>query len=272
MSLEQVEQLLNKYKIAPNKLLGQNFMVEPLLYPKLCTYAALRPVDVVLDAGAGFGFLSLFLSDKCKAVVAVEKDPQVATVLRDRVKTLSNVTVVEGDVLKATLPPFNKVIALPPYYLSSHLVTWLLGCKTDCDVLVVQKEFAQRLVAGVGSEDYSWLTVVTYQHALAELLDEVPKDMFYPSPEVSSIILRLTPHKTNPFAVKDEACFVRMVKSLFTERNKKLAKALSPFLRSNFKLSKQDAGKIAQTLPFHDKRVRELSPNEFGVIANALPN
>ena len=82
---------------------------------------------MVLDAGAGFGFLTLFLADKCKSVVAVEKDPQVAAALRNQVKALSNVTVVEGDVLKATLPPFNKVIALPPYYLSSHLVTWLLG-------------------------------------------------------------------------------------------------------------------------------------------------
>ena len=136
----------------------------------------------------------------------------------------------------------------------------------------MQKEFAKRLVASVGSEEYGWLTVVTYQHASAELLDDVPKELFFPEPEVNSIILRLTPHKTKPFTVTDEACFVRMVKSLFTERNKKLAKALSPFLRSNFKLDKKEAEKLAQTLPHHDKRVRELTPKEFGAIANALPN
>ena len=77
--------------------------------------------DVVLDAGAGFGFLTRFLADKCKAVVAVEKDPQIAKCLREQVKGIGNVTVVEGDVLKAELPEFNKVIAIPPYYLSSHL-------------------------------------------------------------------------------------------------------------------------------------------------------
>lgn len=272
MSLDQIESLLEKFKIAPNKVLGQNFLVEPLLYPKLCTCAELNSIDVVLDAGAGFGFLALYLAGKCKAVVAVEKDPQVAAVLRDQVKKVSNIIPIEGDMLKVSLPAFNKVIALPPYYLSSNLVMWLLHRPLDCAVLVVQKEFAQRLKAAVGSEEYSWLAVVTCQYASAEILDEVPKTMFYPPPEVDSVILRLTPHKTILFPIKDEALFVRLTKSLFTERNRKLAKAISPFIRSNFKLGKQEAEKLAHTLPFHEKRVRELSPKDFGAIANVLSN
>ena len=147
MSLEETKQLLRTHRIAPNKLLGQNFMVEPSLYDKMCEYAALGASDVVLDAGAGFGFLSRFLADKCKGVIAVEKDPQVAEVLREQVKGVGNVTVIEGDVLKTELPEFNKVIAIPPYYLSSHLVEWLLERKIDCAVLIVQKEFAKRLNA-----------------------------------------------------------------------------------------------------------------------------
>jgi 16S rRNA A1518/A1519 N6-dimethyltransferase RsmA/KsgA/DIM1 with predicted DNA glycosylase/AP lyase activity len=71
--------------------------------------------------------------------------------------------------------------------------------------------------------------------------------------------------------VKDQAFFVRMMKWLFTQRNKKLSKAIAPFLRDNLKLSKQDAEKLALSLPFHDRRPRELSPKDFGVIANALP-
>ena len=272
MNLEETKQLLRTHRISPNKLMGQNFMVEPLLYPKLCTYAALSKADVVLDAGAGFGWLTCFLADKCKAVVAVEKDPQVAVVLREQVNGLGNVVVVEGDVLKAELPEFNKVIAIPPYYLSSHLVMWLLERKVDCGVMILQKEFADRLVAPVGSEEYGWLTVVTNQSAEVEILDPVPKAMFYPQPEVDSVIVSLKPWSTKPFEVKDAAFFVRMAKWLFTQRNKKLAKALSPFLRSNFKLSKQDAEKLALSLPFHDRRARELSPKDFGALANALPN
>ena len=81
MNLEETKQLLRTHRISPNKLLGQNFMIEPTLYPKLCNYAALSKADVVLDAGAGFGWLTRFLADKCQGVIAVEKDPQVAKVL-----------------------------------------------------------------------------------------------------------------------------------------------------------------------------------------------
>ncbi len=272
MNLEETKQLLRTHQIFPNKLLGQNFMVEKSLYSKLSNYAAVDKADVVLDAGAGFGWLTCFLADKCKSVIAVEKDRQVAMVLREQVKNLGNVTVIEGDVLKVELPEFNKVIAIPPYYLSSHLVTWLLTCKIDCEVLILQKEFAERLVSPVGSEMYGWLTVVTNQSAEAELLDNVPKDMFYPQPEVDSVILRIKPLSIKPFEIKDAAFFVRMMKWLFTQRNKKLGKALTPFIRDNFKLSKKDAETLALGLPFHNRRVRELSPKDFGALANALPN
>jgi 16S rRNA (adenine1518-N6/adenine1519-N6)-dimethyltransferase len=272
MSLEQIQQLLFTHHISPNKFLGQNFMIEQAFYPKLCSYADLRGSDIVLDAGAGFGLLTRFLSDKCRGVVAVEKDRQLAAVLREEFKDTNNVTIVEGDVLKVQLPPFNKAIAAPPYYLSSQLVMWLLERRVDCAVLIVQKEFAQRLVAPVGSEEYGWLTVVVQQQAEVKLFDDVPKDMFYPQPEVDSIILSLKQWSTKPFEVRDERMFVRLAKWLFTQRNKKLAKALSPFIRDNFKLSKQDATKIADTLPFHDKRARELSPKHFGAIADALLN
>ena len=151
MSLEETKQLLRTYRIFPNKHLGQNFIVEPSLYGKLCVYAAIDTSDVVLDAGAGFGFLARFLANKCKSIIAVEKDSQVAEVLREQVKGFSNVIVIEGDVLKAPLPEFNKVIAIPPYYLSSHLITWLFERRIDCAVLILQKEFASRLTAAVSS-------------------------------------------------------------------------------------------------------------------------
>lgn len=246
-------------------------MIEPSLYPKLCVYAEIESSDVVLDAGAGFGFLACFLASKCKQVIAVEKDRQVATVLREQIKGAVNVTVIEGDVLKAMLPDFNKVIAIPPYYLSSHLVMWLLERRINCAVLILQKEFVDRLVASVGSENYGWLTVVTNQQAEVELFDLVPDEMFYPQPEVDSVILRIKPWSKTPFEVKNKAFFIQMVKWLFTQRNKKLGKALAPFLKTTLKLSKQEAEKIALALPFHDKRARELSPKNFGDLANAVP-
>jgi 16S rRNA (adenine1518-N6/adenine1519-N6)-dimethyltransferase len=272
MSLEETKQLLRTHRIAPNKLLGQNFMIEPALYEKMCTYAKLDASDVVLDAGAGFGFLSRFLADKCKEVIAVEKDPHVAEVLGERVKGNSNITVIQGDVLKTALPQFNKVIAIPPYYLSSQLVVWVFERKLDCAVMILQKEFANRLIAPVGSEDYGWLTVFSCLHGEAALLDVVPKELFYPQPEVDSIILALKPWSKNQFQIKDEKFLLQLLKWLFTQRNKKLGKALAPFLRSQLKISKQDAEKIALNVPFCDRRARELSPKDFGELANAIAN
>jgi len=272
MSLEEIRRLLFTHHINPKKFLGQNFLVQPSLYQKMSTYAEIGKSDVVLDAGAGFGFLTRFLSDKCKTVVAVEKDPQVAKILKEQVKALNNVIVIEGDVLKAELPPFNKVVAIPPYYLSSLLVMWILGKHVDCAIMILQKEFGDRLVATVGSEEYGWLTVVASQRAEIELLDAVPREMFHPSPEVGSVLLSLKPHDIQPFEVENEVVFVRLVKWLFTQRNKKLAKALVPYMKVNFKFCKSDAEKLVLSIPFNDKRVRELSPQDFGAIANALSN
>ncbi len=270
MSLSETKSLLRDHQIFPNKLLGQNFMVDSSLYPKLAAHAALDSADVVLDSGAGFGFLTRFLANKCKAVVAVEKDPCIAEVLCQQLQGFSNVIVIIGDVLRVNIPPFTKAVAIPPYYLSSHLITWLLDRGFECAVLVLQEEFANRLVAAAGTDAYGWLTVVTCQYAEAKLLDEVPRWMFYPEPEVDSVVVRLDPWATPPFTVKDAAFFRRMVRWLFTERNKKLENAVTPFIRVERKVNKVDASKVAHALPRGDRRVRELSPKDFGAIADAL--
>jgi 16S rRNA A1518/A1519 N6-dimethyltransferase RsmA/KsgA/DIM1 with predicted DNA glycosylase/AP lyase activity len=82
--------------------------------------------------------------------------------------------------------------------------------------------------------------------------------------------VRLTPWKTSPFEVKDKEFFRRMVRWLFTQRNKKLSNALAPFIKSTFKISKEDAEETASTFSFREKRVRELSPETFGELSNAL--
>jgi 16S rRNA (adenine1518-N6/adenine1519-N6)-dimethyltransferase len=270
MSISETKRLLRTFRIVPNKLSGQNFLVEPSIFPKLSGYASLDKGNVVLDAGAGFGFLTRFLANKCKGVVAVEKDPRIVAVLREQLKGFSNVTVVEGDVLKVAVPDFSKVISIPPYYLSSRLVMWLFDQGFECAVLILQREFANRLVAAVGNDAYGWLTVVASHSAKVELLDAVPKSMFFPQPEVASVIVRLTPWTTAPFEVRDEGFFRRMVRWLFTQRNKKLGNGLVPFVKNEFAVRKEDAVKLVSELPFRDRRARDLSPTDFGALANAL--
>jgi len=245
-------------------------MVNSSILKCMTDYASLSKKDVVLDIGAGLGFLTRFLAGKCESVLAVEVDARLLKALREQLMDLPNVKVIEGDVIKAQIPNFSKVVSIPPYHFSSRLLPWLFNRNFDCAVLIFQKEFADRLVASVGSEDYGWLTVTTYYYVEVELLDEVPKEMFYPQPEVDSVIVRLKPKKPSSFILKNATVFKQLVQSLFTQRNRKVRNAILPFLRGIHVTVAEEANKIAETLPFCDKRVRELAPEDFGVLANAL--
>jgi 16S rRNA (adenine1518-N6/adenine1519-N6)-dimethyltransferase len=244
-------------------------MIEPSVYERMLEHASLTQDDTVLDIGAGFGFLTYYMANECKTVFAVEADAQLASILREQLRSVPNVKIIEGNVLKVDIPFFNKVVSTPPYSISSRLLLWILNRDLDRSVLVFQKEFAHRLVAPIGSQEYGWLTVLTYFHAQMELLDEVPRSMFYPTPKVDSVIIRLTPWKVEPFAVRDETIFKRLVQTLFAERNKKIRSGVLPFIRSIKKISKHDAVRIAEGLPLTDKRARDLAPEDFGALANA---
>ena len=245
-------------------------MVESSIFQCMADYASLRRSDGALDIGAGLGFLTRFLADKCEAVLAVESDSRLVRVLREQLENSPNVKIIEGNVLKVQIPQFSKVVSIPPYNISSALLLWLFNRNFDCAVLIFQKEFANRLVASVRSEDYGWLTVVAYYRVEVELLDEVPKWMFYPQPEVDSIIVRLKPKRPPPFTLKNEAPFKQLVQILFTQRNRKVRNAVLPFIKGMHAAIAEDAVKLADSLPFHDKRVRELAPEDFGALANVL--
>jgi 16S rRNA (adenine1518-N6/adenine1519-N6)-dimethyltransferase len=232
------------------------------------SHASITEDDVVLEVGAGLGFLTRLLSSECKKVVAVEVDSNIVRILRDQLRGLKNVELIEGDILKVSIPPFNKVVSAPPYSISSPLLFRLLENSFDWAVLILQKEFAERLAASVGSKDYGRLTVNVYYRAEVELLDPVPRTMFYPPPDVDSMMVRLKP-RNPPFPVEDETIFFELVRTLFTQRNKKVRNSLIPFLRKR-EISRKDAVELANSTVYSNKRVRELAPEDFGILANEL--
>ena len=266
--LRRAKHLLRLYGFFPKKRLGQNFTVDLDIMQRLMSHASLTKDDVVLEVGAGFGFLTQLLSSKCKKVVAVEVDPPLVSFLRKQLQSLQNVELIEGDILKAFLPFFNKVVSAPPYSISSPLLFRLLERNFDSAVLIFQKEFAERLAASVGTKDYGRLTVTIYYRADVELLDYVPRTMFYPPPDVDSMIVRLKP-RAPPFHVEDETLFFELVRTLFTQRNKKVRNALILFLRKR-ELSREDAVELADSIVYSSKRVRELAPEDFGILTNEL--
>lgn len=268
-----VRSLLRQYDIRPKKSLGQNFAVDSRFLKRMTSYANVREDDVVLEVGAGLGFLTELIAKICKKVIAVEVDRKLVKALKERLNRLKleNVELIEGDILKVQVPSFDKVVSTPPYSISSPLLFWLFDRPFKCAVLTFQREFAERLNAPIGSDCYSRLTVMTYYKAEVELLDFIPREAFYPPPDVDSIIVRLRPRGTPPFYVKDEGAFNELVQFLFTQRNKKVRSVIVQFLMRRMDLRKDNALKLAESLPYEDKRVRELAPEDFGALINALP-
>lgn len=266
--LRRAKHLFRLYGFFPKKRFGQNFTINPDILNVLVAHASLSKNDVVLEVGAGFGFLTKLLSRECKKVIAVEVDRQLVAFLKEQLQSLQNVEVIEGDILDVSLPSFNKVVSTPPYSISSPLLFRLLDYTFDSAVLIFQKEFAERLAASVGTKNYGRLTVNIYYRADVELLDYVPRAMFYPPPDVDSMIVRLTP-KAPPFHVGDEKMFSEIVRVLFTQRNKKVRNSLISFLRQR-QLPKKEAIDLADSVIYSEKRVRELAPEDFGILTNEL--
>ena len=266
--LQRAKHLLRLYSLFPKKRLGQHFTVNSDMLQRLVSHASITTDDIVLEVGAGLGFLTQLLSSKCKKVISVEVDPKIVRILRKQLHSLQNVDLIEGDILTVSLPPFNKVVSAPPYSISSPLLFRLLERKFDWAVLILQKEFAERLAASVGSKDYGRLTVTIYYRADVELLDYVPRTMFYPPPDVDSMMVRLKP-RGSPFQVDDEDTFFELVRTLFTQRNKKVRNGLISFLRKR-EITGKEAVELADSTVYSAKRVRELAPEDFGILTNEL--
>jgi 16S rRNA (adenine1518-N6/adenine1519-N6)-dimethyltransferase len=268
--LQRARHLLRLYNFLPKKRLGQNFVVNTDLLQRMISYASITKDDIVLEVGTGLGFLTHLLSRECKRVITVEVDPKLIKILRAQLYGLQNVDLIEGDILtlSVSVPSFNKVVSTPPYSISSPLLFWLLERKFDCAVLTFQKEFAERLAASVGSKEYGRLTVTAYYRGEVELLGSVPRKMFYPPPDVDSMIVRLKPREP-PFQVTNEETFLELVQTLFTQRNKKVRNAILLFLHKRG-INGGNALELADSLPLHDRRVRELAPEDFGFLANEI--
>ena len=146
--------------------------------------------------------------------------------------------MLKGDFLKIKLPEFDKVVSNIPYSISSPLTFRLISHGFKSAVLTYQKEFAQRLVAKPGTKNYSRLSVATYYHANAEILETLAPEAFYPSPGVDSAIVKLTPKK-KPFKV-NEPIFFDMLRGLFSHKKKTLKKALFFALLDVFEIESKD--------------------------------
>jgi 16S rRNA (adenine1518-N6/adenine1519-N6)-dimethyltransferase len=227
---DQLSKLLRRHHIDLKRSLGQNFIVDATLRDRIADAAELDADDEVLEVGAGAGALTLALAQRCRRLVAVELDRRLIPVLHEVVGGLTNVEVVESDILQLdqskSFPAGGQVVAGNiPYNLTGALIRKLLDGEPRPRrlSLVVQKEVAERWTSSSGA---SLATVAVQVFAMPRLLFTIPAAAFVPQPRVDSACVVLDVRDRPAVDVPDLDAFFRLVEAVFQFRRKQLGGAL----------------------------------------------
>jgi len=270
-----VAKLLAQHGIRLKKKWGQNFLVDENILRKIVYTANLEQTDTVLEIGPGIGALTQKLAEKVKAVTAVEIDARLLSVLKATLANYDNVELVHQDAMDfdwrahcAQQPV--KLVANLPYNVATPLFYRWLKEYRDCFslfVCMVQKEVAQRIVAPPGGKEYGSLAVLCQYAGRCEIAFNVPRTVFFPRPDVSSAVVRITPLTNPSYDVGDERFFFRLVDAVFAQRRKTLFNTLHAALP----FSKEELAEAgAATGIDMSRRGETLSLEEFAKISRLL--
>lgn len=246
----------------------QHFLVDDRVLDRLPGYL---PGDAdtshILEIGAGAGVLTDRLLG-AEHVTAVERDPELASFLREEFEeaiAVDRLTIIEGDALDIEIPDgVTASVSNLPYSLSSEIVFRLLPHSIPL-VLMLQREFAERMTADSGTSEYGRLSVTAGHYAQCEVVEPVPTAAFSPEPAVESAVVRTTP-RTPDYEAPDEEFFLRFVTAVFTQRRKTMRNAI----RNTGHISMLDEPEAVVTAADEDvlgKRAGELSPEKFAELA-----
>lgn len=226
--------MLRKYGLAPSRQRGQNFLVDDNVVRKLVA-AAVRPDDVVVEIGPGFGAITFRLAEVARHVIAVEFDVGIARAFREEYGEPGRVTLVAADILEFDFGAAARdhgasrlvVVGNIPYSVTSPLIKRLVEFRESVarSVLMVQREVAERLAAGPGEPDYSALSVIVRFHAVVKPLFTVRRTCFYPRPNVDSGVIELD-FDGVPARRSDPDVFGDVVRTAFGKRRKMLRQSL----------------------------------------------
>lgn len=270
------------------KRLGQNFLICDGTIQAILDNADISKEDIVIEIGAGAGFVTEQLVKHAKHVIAIELDEDAIAVLKKI--DAPNLEIIHQDILKTDLSELAsragllsrqqkvKIVANIPYYITSPIIAHLLGEIDDLNnknrslikdiILMVQFEVAQRIVATEKSpsKQYGLLTILSQFWADCEIIQKVSKKCFYPSPKVDSALIKLTVRQEPKLKLSDYSHFRRTIKAAFSQRRKNIKNCLMSggFLKEN----------IAKTLEFlnmnENTRGETISIEGFGELSEAL--
>jgi 16S rRNA (adenine1518-N6/adenine1519-N6)-dimethyltransferase len=206
----------------------QHFLVDDRVLDRLPGYL---PGDAdrshVLEVGGGAGALTDRLRSVADHLTVLERDPALAAFLeREFAEAVESgeLTVVEGDALELELPEFTASVSNLPYGVSSEIAFRLLPERRPT-VLMFQREFAERMAADPGDDEYGRLSVTAGHYADVEIVEPVPKEAFSPAPAVESAVVRTTPRQPD-YEVPDDERFMALVRAVFTQRRKTMRNAI----------------------------------------------
>lgn len=239
ISKSEVKNLLKKYQIWPSKRLGQNFLVDKGVVRKVIEAAELGPEDIVLEIGPGIGALTIELAKKVEKIVAIEKDPKMIEILKERLKNFQNVEIIKEDILKICPENYKlktksyKIVANLPFYLTAPVIRKFLESANQPRVLVlmVQKEVAQRICAK--PPDMNLLAVSVQFYAKPEIINYISKKSFWPQPKVDSAIIRIDPQMNTDRKRINTDLFFKIARAGFSQPRKQILNNLSKKLNLN---------------------------------------
>lgn len=273
-----IRDILSRHGFTFSKSLGQNFLINPSVCPRMAELSGAGEGVGVIEIGPGIGVLTNELCKLADKVVAIELDKRLLPVLEETLGEFDNLKVINADVLEIDLHKLIEeefsgmevvVCANLPYYITSPVIMKLLEDKLPITAItvMVQKEAAQRICAEVGSRQSGAVTVSVNYYAKPEMLFSVSAGSFMPAPKVDSAVIRLNVLDEPPVMVKDEKKFFLVVKASFSQRRKVISNSLS----SGLSLDKSKTAKTLEKsgVPLN-ARAEKLSLQNFADIANNL--
>ncbi len=277
-NINDINSLLSRHGFRFSKSMGQNFLVSRWVPERIAAESGADGGSGVLEIGPGVGCLTRELAKRAGKVVCVELDRRLIPLLGETLEGFDNVSVIEGDILKADLGSIVReyfpglapsVCANLPYNITSPVLSKLLSSGLFGTITVmVQREVALRMAAAPGTADYGAFTLLVNYYARPEILFDVPPESFLPRPKVTSSVIRLRCGVSHP-EVTDEELFFKVVRAAFNQRRKTLANSLYSGLgglagKEEISAAIESAG-LSPAL-----RGETLGLHEFAALTNAL--
>jgi len=274
-----IRKILRDHGIRPLKRLGQSFLEDINVINKIISISNIQEDDTVVEIGAGVGIMTELIAEKVRKVIALEIDPRMVGILRERLAGYNQVDVIKGDVLKYDFSSVGhellsrkiKVIGNIPYNISSQILFHLLAYRQHISsmILMFQKELADRLIASPGTKEYGIPTVLVsmYTECFREMV--IPRSCFYPEPKVTSTVMKIIIREKPLMDLNDHDFFVKIVKIAFSKRRKTLLNNLrsSPLLGYS---EREVVSALKKSGIDGVRRGETLTAEELGKLSNAL--